>query len=348
MTFNKGILFAIASALLFGISTPFTKLFISGSENVFIIGGLLYLGSGIGLSLYLLLISGIGKAHSEENIGRQDIPILSLTSLCGGIIAPIFLLFGLTQTDATSASLMLNFEGLATLIIAAIIFKEHLDKKVIWGSLIILLGGIILVFKNGAKIDFGALYIIIACIFWGIDNNLTRSIAGRNPIQITAFKGIIAGFVNFFIGFTLPSSSIQIETLIFIPIIGLFSYGISLVFFVLALRELGSARAGSYFATAPFIGALVSVIFFDISLNWQLVLSGALMALGIYLHLIEDHSHEHTHEEIEHSHSHFHDEHHNHSHEGIEIKEPHTHSHRHEKLSHSHFHFPDIHHRHEH
>ena len=196
---------------------------------------------------------------------------------------------------------------------------------------------------------WGGLLIAVACLCWGIDNNLTRKLSSADPVQIAAIKGLVAGAVNLALALsrdaTLPSGS----DLAGAAAVGILGYGVSLVLFVLALRHLGTARTGAYFSTAPFIGAVLAIVLLGEMFTLDLLFAGVLMGLGVWIHMTERHAHRHAHEPITHEHRHVHDAHHQHVHApGDPPGEPHSHAHRHEPLVHRHLHYPDLHHRHEH
>jgi len=232
--------------------------------------------------------------------------------------------------------------------IAWVVFRENVDRRLILGAGAILAGAVLLSWSGtGLRFDTGSLFITAACLSWGIDNNLTRKLSSADPVQIAMLKGLVAGTVNLVLalasGAVLPSASIIASG----ALTGFFGVGVSLVMFMLGLRHLGTARTGAYFSLAPFIGALLAIIFLHEPLTLQLLAAGVLMTLGLYLHLAERHDHEHVHETLEHDHLHVHDAHHQHDHDGP-VSEPHSHRHRHQPLRHRHPHYPDLHHRHGH
>jgi len=246
-------------------------------------------------------------------------------------------MFGLARTDAAGASLLLNLEGLATMGIAWLVFHENVDRRLLLGAFAILAGAALLSWQGRASLDWGAVLIGAACVSWGIDNNLTRKLSSADPVQIAMFKGLIAGTVNLALalvqGARLPDTGILLGA----GLVGFFGYGVSLALFVLALRYLGTARTGAYFSLAPFIGAFLSLMLLGEHLTFRLLTAGALMVIGLWLHLTERHEHEHSHEAIEHEHRHAHDEHHQHTHRPDDPPgEPHSHWHRHP-------HYPDLH-----
>jgi drug/metabolite transporter (DMT)-like permease len=350
MNRHSGLLYALGAALLFGASTPLAKLALS-SVSPLLVAGLLYLGSGVGLAILRLTLATAGKGRIEAPLARSDTPWLAGAILAGGVAGPIFLLLGLLTTSASAASLLLNLEAVATAVIAWVVFRENVDKRVGVGFALILLGGILLSFpqEGGVAISTGALLIAAACLCWGIDNNLTRRVSGSDPSQIAMWKGLVAGGINtglaLAIGERLPAAGVTLG----VALIGLLGYGVSLVLFVRALRHLGTARTGAYFSTAPFAGAVLAFVIGQGRFDGVFCAAAVLMLAGVWLHVTERHEHRHAHEPLEHEHLHFHDEHHQHEHSPNDPPgEPHAHRHRHERLVHRHPHYPDIHHRHEH
>jgi len=341
---------ALLSAALFGASTPAAK-YLLGGLSPWLLAGVLYLGSGCGLATVLLARRTLGANADETPLRAPDLPWLAGAVLFGGALGPVLLMAGLARTAASTAALLLNLEGLATMAIAWVVFRENVDRRLLLGALAILAGAMLLSWNGGALggLQLGALLIAGACLAWGIDNNLTRKISGADPMQIAAIKGVAAGSTNVAIGLLLGSHLPALGAIGEAAVVGLFGYGVSLMCFILALRHLGTARTGAYFSTAPFVGAVLSVAMFGDHITVWLALAAALMALGVWLHLTETHSHEHAHEALEHEHAHVHDEHHQHAHgPGDPAGEPHAHWHRHRPLVHAHPHNPDLHHRHDH
>jgi drug/metabolite transporter (DMT)-like permease len=341
---------AIASAVLFGASTPFAKLLLGSGTTPWLLAGLLYLGSGVGLGIVQLARRFFGMERTDASLTRADLPWLGLIILSGGVVGPVLLMVGIASTTASSAALLLNLEGLATMAIAWIVFRENVDRRLLLGAFAILAGALLLSWQGGpAGFGFGALAIAGACVAWGIDNNLTRKLSSADPVQITLIKGLVAGSVNFLLAMLLGAHLPPLPALAGAAIVGFFGYGVSLVFFVLGLRYLGTARTGAYFSTAPFIGALLAVLMLGEPFTARLLVAGTLMALGLYLHLTEAHAHEHTHEAMDHEHRHVHDAHHQHAHGPNDPPgEPHSHWHHHAPMMHKHAHYPDLHHRHGH
>ena len=339
---------ALAAALLFGASTPFAKLLIGRVEPV-MLAAWLYLGSGIGLWLIRLVRD---KGYVSPRLPHAEWPWLAGAILSGGMVAPILLLWGLAQTSAAGASLLLNLEAVLTALIAWIVFRENADTRIVLGMLLIVAGGVVLAWPDTGAAEAnlrGAAAIAGACLCWAIDNNLTRKVSAADALFVAGTKGLAAGATNLLLALALDIALPSVPLIAGAMTIGLAGYGISLVLFVLALRGLGSARTGAYFSTAPFLGALIATLVLHESASAVLGLAAALMAAGVWLHLTERHEHEHSHDALAHEHPHRHDEHHRHEHDfDWDGSEPHTHPHRHAPLVHSHPHFPDLHHRHTH
>jgi drug/metabolite transporter (DMT)-like permease len=344
---RAAIAYALASAALFGASTPLAKLLL-GEVAPLALAGLLYLASGIGLLAWFMLRK---RSERTANLARADLPWLAGAIAAGGIAGPALLMYGLTHTDGATASLLLNLESVFTASMAWIVFRENVDRRVFLGMVAIIAGGVVLSWDEMPRAGgvTGALLIAGACLAWAIDNNLTRRVSGGDAVTIAGLKGLIAGTVNLslalFQGASLPSAGILASA----AMVGFFGYGISLVLFVVALRNLGTARTGAYFSVAPFFGAALALLVLRESPSATFWVAAGLMAIGVWLHLTERHQHEHVHEQMEHAHPHVHDEHHRHSHDfAWDGREPHTHPHAHRRLAHSHPHYPDLHHRHEH
>lgn len=346
----KGIIQALAAAILFGISTPMAKA-LTGATSPLILAGLLYLGSGLGLTAWRGLRRLSGKPADAAPLLRQDFPWLAGAVLAGGILAPVLLMWGLQFTQGSTASLLLNLEGVFTALLAWFVFHENFDRRIALGMLLIVAAGALLSWQQvpifGAA--WGVLAIIGACLFWAIDNNLTRKISASDASQIAMIKGLVAGITNLSLGIAIGGQLPTAGVIAAAGVLGLFGYGISLVLFVLALRNLGSARTAAYFSIAPFAGAALALPLLGETPGALFWPATVLMGIGVWLHFSERHEHSHTHEPMQHTHRHTHDEHHQHSHDfPWDGHEAHTHEHVHAPITHSHHHFPDMHHRHRH
>src|SRR6516225_11461965 len=350
--FHNGPFLALGSAFLFGASTPIAKLLL-GIADPLLLAGLLYLGSGAGLALVKIGGGLLGLGRSEAPLRAGDLPWLSAIVLFGGILGPALLMWGLTLTSASTGALLLNTEGLATMAIAWVVFRENVDRPIFLGAMAILAGAVLLSWPEaraiGPQLSWGSVLIVLACVSWGIDNNLTRKLSAADPLQIAMIKGLVAGAVNLALALAKGAPLPGPTTVAAAAAVGFLGYGVSLVLFVLGLRHLGAARTGAYFSTAPFIGAALALPLFGETPTLALIGAALLMGIGVYLHVAEAHDHEHLHEPLEHEHRHVHDIHHQHEHTSdAPAGEPHSHGHRHPRLRHKHPHYPDLHHRHEH
>lgn len=342
---------ALLAAILFGASAPAAKLLLGEIEPV-LLAGLLYLGSGLGIVCFRLLRGQTASSQSEAGITRGDLGWLAGAVLAGGVAAPILLLLSLRDTPASTASLLLNFESVATTLIAALIFHEAISRRALWGIGCITLASILLSWDTSGAWGFsaGALGIVAACALWGIDNNLTRNISAKDPLTIVLVKGFGAGTVSLVIalitGNAIPSSGIVLGALL----LGSLSYGLSIVLFIHAMRGLGAARTSAIFGTAPLAGVVLSFALFRDAPSPLFGIALPLMVVAMWLLLNERHSHRHFHETVTHDHRHRHDDgHHNHDHPGmVDRSLTHSHVHTHEAMTHEHPHLPDIHHRHTH
>lgn len=343
---NPGVSSALVAALLFGIGTPFAKLLL-GPVNPWLLAGLLYLGSGLGLAL--VRVWRQRRKANTRHLSHAETRWLAGAILAGGVVAPVLLMWGLSRMPASSAALLLNAEGTLTALLAWFVFRESFDRRIAIGMVLIVLGSIVLTWSSDASFNsmFPTLAVLGACLGWAIDNNLTRKVALADATLIAMIKGLAAGTVNITMAWLLGATQPPLSILLAAGAIGFLSYGLSLVLFVVALRHLGTARTGAYFSTAPFVGAVLALPLLGESLSIQFGVAALLMAAGVWLHLTEQHEHWHTHEELEHEHEHIHDDHHQHAH-STPITGAHTHKHRHEALTHSHPHYPDVHHRHDH
>jgi drug/metabolite transporter (DMT)-like permease len=348
---NAGVMHAFLAAMTFGASTPFAKLLV-GEVAPVTLAALLYLGSGIGLSIWFALRAlRASPGSTNARLQRPDVPWLLGAILFGGIAGPVLLMLGLSMTPASSASLLLNVEGVLTSLLAWFVFKENFDRRIFFGMLLIIAGGVVLGWEQRPAIGMplGTVAIIAACLCWAIDNNLTRRISASDAVQISAIKGLAAGMVNLGIAWSLGLALPDAGTTALAGLVGFCGYGLSLVFFVLALQQLGTARTGAYFSTAPFVGAAMSLLLLGETPGAGFWTASVLMGAGIWLHLTERHAHVHAHDPMTHAHEHVHDEHHRHQHDAAwDGSEPHAHPHLHEAQVHSHRHVPDIHHRHRH
>jgi drug/metabolite transporter (DMT)-like permease len=346
------ILQTLIAAVLFGASAPLCKLLL-GEIAPIPLAAFLYLGSGVGTFLLFQFqrIQNNGR-ELEAPLTRPDLPWLIGAVLSGGVAAPILLLMGLNQTPASTASLLLNFESVATTLIAVVFFKETIDRRVAWAIGLVTLASILLTWTGGAwGFSLGALGVVGACFLWGLDNNLTRHISAKNPLILVSLKGLGAGTFSLALSTVLGQPIPSLKIILLTMFVGVFSYGISIQLFILAMRQLGAARTSTLFGIAPFVGVVLSIILAREMPQTLFWLSLPIMIMGAWFMLTENHHHPHVHEAVEHIHNHSHpDEHHDHAcpsdvplYNGF-----HSHGHTHAILTHVHTHTPDLHHIHEH
>lgn len=340
----RGVSAALAAAALFGASTPLAKVLLEGADPR-LLAGLLYLGAGLGLAL-------LRAAHRSPRVGlpRAEAGWLAGAVLAGGVLAPVLLLTGLARLPASGASLLLNAEVVLTAVIAWVAFRENVDARVALGLVAITAGALVLSWPDGPATvgdPWPSLMVLGACLLWATDNNLTRQVSTVDATWVAMVKGLVAGSVNLALGLGSGAPWPTVGVVASALVVGFAAYGASLALFVVALRELGTARTGAYFSVAPFVGAGLAVALGD-DLSVRLGLAGVLMAAGVWLHLSERHAHEHTHPRLTHDHWHTHDDgHHEHDHR-TQVAGRHRHPHLHEPATHSHLHHPDVHHRHTH
>jgi drug/metabolite transporter (DMT)-like permease len=345
---QSGQFLAILSASLFGVSPVLCKIII-GDMSPALLAGLLYLGSGMGLEMYLI-IKGTNPLIEVRQISEINGMKLLAAILAGGVIAPICLTYGIKYGKTSEVTLLLNLETVATTIIAWLIFKEHISLRLWTGKIIILLAaaGVVIQTKDEITLSFPAILVVIACILWGLDNNLTREVEDISSVNLAGIKGLTAGIFNLFLARLSSQGSFTLFQLSGAIVIGALCYGLSLVLFVEALRRIGAARTSTFFTVGPFIGTLLSILILRESEPISFWIAMSLMLIGVLLLYKERHGHIHAHELLFHRHRHTHDEHHQHSHSDHPMFIPHEHAHDHEPLTHIHRHLPDIHHRHVH
>jgi drug/metabolite transporter (DMT)-like permease len=345
---RKPFIYILISAALFGISSPIAKLLLKDIAPI-VLAGLLYLGAFLGLFLYSLLTTRNSSQGEAEKLRKKDLPWLLGAVIAGGVIAPISQMLGLNLITGFSVSLLLNFEGVSTAIIAVLFFRENAGRRVWLALLCMTAAGVFLSWspEQGKFNIIGPLFILLAVVSWGIDNNLTRQISEKSPIQITYIKGLVGGIVSISVALILGMNVPWGLSLLFALLLGSMSYGLSLVFFIKALKGLGSSRTGAFFSLGPFIGALASVIVLKEWVGWIMFPALLFMVSGVWLVVSEKHGHTDTHTAITHAHTHKHNDLH-HLHKHPDSVGEHTHEHSHQEFNHSHAHWPDSQHRHAH
>lgn len=337
------VLACLVAAILFGASTPLIKTLV-GSTGPFTLAGLLYLG-GAAASLPGAFRGGSPALRRD----RRQLRMLALAVTFGGGSGPVLLLMGLRTALASSVALWLNLETVATVVLAWAFFSEHLDRRTLLAAGLVLSGGILLAISEPAAGWRSGTFVALACICWGLDNNLTALVSGFTPAQTTAIKGICAGTVNLMLGLIFEGRLPEAGTVVRAMGIGVFGYGVSIMLYIWGAQQLGASRSQLVFSTSPIAGALLAWMVLGEPVGAMQVVSAAAMTAGIYAMLAARHEHEHSHEDMFHTHSHRHDDgHHHHVHVGLPASIRHTHPHIHEPLDHAHPHTPDLHHRHRH
>jgi drug/metabolite transporter (DMT)-like permease len=340
------IITGLLSGFLFGVATPFSKLLLAGL-NSFQLAGLLYLGAALAMLPYIFKKNSKLKMLFQSGNKSKTIGIIFF----GGFLGPLLLLAGLKIANAASVSIWLNMELVATAILGVVLFKDSLDKITWIGVLLTIVAGIITTLGEGASGITSGLLITAACICWGVDNHLTALTDGASPQTVTFVKGTVAGTVNLIIGCLIANHSLVLGNVVPAILVGIFSYGFSIVLYVTSAQNIGATRSQILFSTAPLWGVVLSYLFYQGSFQWVHIISIALLAIAVIVTNLLSHKHPHTHARLEHLHYHQHtDGHHNHLHEGETVpkRKWHSHIHIHDPLSHEHPHDPDLHHRHEH
>lgn len=338
------ILIALLSAFLFGSATPLSKNLLDQLTS-FQLAGLLYIGAAIGV---IFIVVRDKKFVLPWRMDRKNALRLLGAVVFGGMLGPLALLAGLRLANASSVSMWLNLEMVATAILGHFIFKDHLTKKGWIAAVGILLSAIILTSGEGSAGILAGILVTLACICWGIDNHLTALIDGITPAQSTFWKGLVAGTTNLIIGVSITPLTGSLGAVIGGLVLGVFAYGFSIVLYITAAQHLGATRSQLIFSSAPFWGILLSILMLGENFTWQLAIAIALFVASMFLLTKEQHQHTHTHEKMVHEHRHRHDDGHHDHHRDEKIDGWHTHPHRHDFLKHAHPHWPDLHHRHLH
>lgn len=341
----RGGVFALLAALAFGLTTPLIQRFGRGVGPI-PSATLLYAGAAL-VSFDLPW----RRVKKEAPVRRRHVVRLVFVAIVGAVVAPVCLTWGLQRTSATSASLLLNFEAIFTVLLAWLFFREPVGRRVIAALLAMGLAGACLVFAgatSAAGFGLGALAVLVATLAWAVDNTLTRPLADLNPTQVVRWKGGLGAALGLTLSVALHQHFPPPGAVVALLACGATGYGLSLRFYLLGQRRIGAARTGSIFALAPFVGVGAAFLLGDRSANLSTLVAGALFAFGVYLHLTELHGHTHTHVPMEHDHAHRHDDQHHDHHHDPPVSGEHSHTHQHDARTHSHPHAPDVHHRHEH
>lgn len=339
---------AIMAAALYGISSPASKLLLIEIPPT-LMASLLYLGAGLGM----LVVNGINVLSQREPVEAKmnikDWPYI-VGMILLDIAAPVLLMLGITMTTAANASLLNNFEIVATSLIALVVFKEAIGRRMWIAIALITLSSMLLSAQNLGSVTFssGSIFVLLACVCWGFENNCTRMLSLKDPMQIVVVKGFGSGIGTLIISFFLKEYSSNLIYIALALLLGFVAYGLSIFFYIKAQRELGAARTSAYYAAAPFIGVLVSWLVLQEGMTGTFLIALVVMLIGTYCAVSEAHEHDHVHEEQVHEHKHNHNDAHHHHLHNLEIVGEHSHEHTHKTYEHKHSHWPDLHHRHTH
>jgi drug/metabolite transporter (DMT)-like permease len=343
---KKAILFGLSAGLLFGIATPISKLLLA-SLSGYTVAGLLYFGAALVFLPYMLRNY---KTDFRPELIRNNGLKLAGIALFGGVLGPLFLLTGLNNAHAASVSIWLNFELIATALLGVLLFKEHLSRYALIGILFTLFSGVIISLNENVSGLRAGILVVIACVFWGIDNHLTAVIDGISSQATTFIKGMVGGLVNMTLGIVLFNAADMLQSQAVVAVVvGMFSYGVSIMLYISAAQIIGATRGQILFSAAPFWGIIGAALLLGEPINWTTLASIVLLSMGILFSNVRGHQHDHEHEAVQHIHFHDHeDDHHFHEHEGLRKETAHIHVHMHKALRHEHDHLPDLHHRHDH
>lgn len=280
---KSAVLLAVFAAALYSLNSPISKLLLSEVSSA-MLAGILYLGAGIGLALVRFIQKQMGAVNREKRLSRSDVPYTAAMVVLD-IAAPICLMFGLTMTRAENASLLNNFEIVATSLIAFFIFKEKISIRLFAAILFVTLASVILTVENASsfQFSFGSLFVLLACVCWGFENNCTRKIADKDPLEIVVVKGFGSGFGSLAIAFAVGEHLPKLNYILYGLLLGFAAYGLSIFFYIHAQRILGAAKTSAYYAVSPFIGVFLSLLLFQEMPGVSFWIALSIMALGTYL-----------------------------------------------------------------
>lgn len=275
--------FAILAAALYALNAPMSKLLL-GHIPPTMMAGFLYLGAGLGLLVVGIIQKRSGRIHSELPLTKVERPY-TIGMVVLDIAAPIFLMLGLTMTSAANASLLNNFEIVATSLIALFIFKEIISKRLWLAISLVTLSSLILSVEDisSFQFSFGSIFVLLACICWGFENNCTRKLSSKNPLQIVVIKGIGSGLGSLIIALLIKENFPEVFYILMALLLGFIAYGLSIFFYIHAQRELGAAKTSAYYAVAPFIGVVLSLVLFWEAPTVSFIVALLIMIAGTYL-----------------------------------------------------------------
>jgi len=279
---QHAIIYAILAATLYALSSPCAKLLLK-VVPVTMMAAFLYLGAGIGMSMVGIMYHITGKPRGEDRLTVKEKPYI-IAMILLDILAPILLMIGLSKTTAANASLLNNFEIVATALVAFIIFKEVISKRLWIAILLVTVSCMLLSFEDSSSFSFsyGSLFILMACVCWGFENNCTRKLSKKDPIQIVVIKGLCSGTGSLLIAGIIGETIPKVKFILLILLLGFVAYGLSIYFYVLAQRYLGAAKTSAFYAVAPFLGALLSLVIFQEIPSATFIIAVIIMIIGAY------------------------------------------------------------------
>lgn len=345
-TKNLATIYAIVAAALYAINVPFSKMLLGYVEPT-MMAAFLYLGAGLGMFVYSIASRASGKTSSTEPLTKKELPY-TIAMVVLDIIAPILLMFGIRASHAANVSLINNFEIVATSIIALLVFKEIISKKLWIAIALVTIASVILSFEGTGSFEFniGSLFVFGACLCWGIENNCTRMISNKSSIEIVVIKGTFSGLGSLIVALAIGESIPSILWMMCVLLLGFVAYGLSIYFYVMAQKDLGAAKTSAYYSIAPFLGVAFGMLILGERPEIQFYVALAVMIISTYF-MIKDtielqhthehshtHTHEHSHGDIVHSHEHTH----THTHIHVHGADSDNHEHNHHTMSHEHSH----------
>lgn len=287
---KRGIICAILAAVFYALNSPLSKLLLDKMGPT-MMAAFLYLGAGIGMAIYQLIAGGHGALAGEQKLTRQELPY-TIGMVVLDIAAPIALMLGISRTSAANVSLLNNFEIVATSLIALAIFGEKISGKLWLGIILVTLSSAILSFEDMSSFSFsaGSIFVLIACLCWGLENNCTRKLSSKNPVIIVVIKGIFSGLGSLIIALCVGESFPTIMNMLLALLLGFVAYGLSIVFYIFAQRELGAARTSAYYAIAPFVGVALSFVIFRNAPTISFIIALVVMIAGTWIVTVADNS----------------------------------------------------------
>lgn len=345
-TKNIATFYAILAAALYAINVPLSK-FLLNHAGPTMMASFLYLGAGLGLFIYSLIEKATGKQVKREPLTKKELPY-TIAMVVLDIAAPIFLMFGISMTNSANVSLLNNFEIVATSIIALVVFKETVSKKLWFAIALVTVASAILSFEGAGSFTFngGSLFVLGACLCWGLENNCTKMISNKSSVEIVIIKGTFSGLGSLICAFIVGEHLPAVQWILCILLLGFVAYGLSIHFYIMAQKDLGAAKTSAYYSVAPFLGVVFSFILLNERPGVQFYIALIIMVISTYL-MVKDtialqhthehehiHTHEHAHGDMIHTHEHKHIHTHLHTH-GSDSE---NHTHKHELTEHCHSH----------